>query len=242
MSSVQLQNLFISSSPGSYVAQTVASLACAALRDDIQVYGRASLVVSSTPAIKGVLRFLFSEALEWERVSIGVVSSAVEAGGFQDRSLVESLMDETPACAAQFVPLGGRSCDPEEDSKLADDAYLTLLPFSFSLLTMEDNGHILGWGVEVAEYELFAGETDRAVDWRADDNSIPGSYYLALTRAALSRSRRAALILSSNEQDKRFEEIMQQTEVRAAVREVVDDLGARIVVFNSSDLRGDRAQ
>lgn len=230
MSTVGSKSLLINMPTETGIAQTVASLACAALRDDIQAYGRASLVTSTSSEVDAILPFMFAENVEWERVSVGLVSSAIQSGKLAGPSPIEAVLRATPAAAANFVPMGGQSCDPEVDAKLADDAYLTQLPFSFSLLTMEDDGQVPGWG---DDYRRFSGETDRAVDWRSEADATPGSYQLALTRAALSRSRRAALVLVGDAQRSAFESEMQQLIYEAPIRGIVEDLGARMFIFCS---------
>lgn len=235
MSTVGSKNLLIKMSSETRTAQTVAALACAALRDDIQAFGRASLVTSANSEVDAILPFMFAENVEWERVSVGLVSSAIQSGRLAGPSPIETVMRTTPAAAANFVPMGGQSCDPEVDAKFADDAYLTQLPFSFSLLTMGDDGQVPGWGADSADHRRFSGETDRAVDWRSEADATPGSYQLALTRAALSRSRRAALVLVGDAQRRAFESEMQQLISEAPIRGIVEDLGARMFIFCSPE-------
>ncbi|MGH1422161.1 MAG: hypothetical protein ACRBEQ_10110 [Hyphomonas sp.] len=230
MTTVGSKSLLLSMPTETRVAQTVASLACAALRDDIQAHGRASLVTSASSDVEGILPFLFAETIDWTRVSVGLVASAVQTGAPSGASWVEIALRASAAGAAAFVPMGGRSCDPEVDTKLADDAYLTQLPFSFSLLTLEDDGSVPGWG---DDHRRFSGETDQSVDWRSVEDATPGAYQLALTRAALSRSRRAALVLKGDVQCRAFELEMQQYIYQAPIRGIVEDLGARMFIFNS---------
>lgn len=214
-------------------AQTVASLACAALRDDISSFGRASLALTLAPETEPILPLLFSETVDWARTSVGLVYETMRSGKSVEADTVRRLLKDSPSPRAEFLPLAEGIEAPDVEAKIADDSYLTHLPFSFALLSMGSGGQLRGWGSSAAAIRKFAGETDRAVEWHCDA-AAPTDYQFALTRAALSRSRRAALMLIGDDQRQEFLYAMRRPVKQAPLRGVIEDLGPRIFVFCSS--------
>ncbi|MBA3069632.1 MAG: 6-phosphogluconolactonase [Hyphomonas sp.] len=212
-------------------SKAVAAMAAEALARDIAEQRRADLFVSGGSTPEASFRYLSRAAIEWERVTVGLVDERWVPPDHADSNerLVRAHLLREKAGAAGFIPLW----TPGDDHlRAADDRCLAYGPHcdsaSFVLLGMGADGHTASWFPEMDSLALVT-----AADQPCPVAAVvaPGARTprrLTLTGPAVCRAKSAVLLAFGSEKRTKLEAARHADPLNCPVRFAIDGLGHRL--------------
>lgn len=200
--------------------------------------GAASLMVSGGATPARMFALLGQEALDWSRVTIGLVDErwvTPEDPGSNEKSVREKLL-RGPAAAARFLPMKTQANEPASAVEERSAAYAPYLrPVSCVLLGIGPDAHTASWypgsiGLEHAMYPRDGGVI-AAID--AGNSPVAGDYRHRMTLTATPICSAASGILLMFGEDKRaaLEKSLTGDEEQFPVRRAIEGLGSRLSII-----------
>ncbi len=115
-----------------------------ALKDEIQAFGSASLLVSGGSTPKRLFELISYEPIEWNKVTVSLVDERFLPNGHADQNgeLLKEFLLKNQASRANYIPLVFDPSDIENNLKMAISAFENIRrPFTVVVLGMGIDGH-----------------------------------------------------------------------------------------------------
>ena len=216
-------------------ATALADEAVRALQADLNEQGTASLLCSggSTPGI--FFSTLADRDLDWARVSIGLVDDRFVPPDHpaSNEGLLRTKLLCGAASAAEFIPMWKDDVPASLAAKIASVAYAPLLPPSFVLLGMGNDGHTASWFPGAPNLkDAFAPTADNVVAIDATGCPVAGEFVTRLTvsKSALRGTRSAGLLLHGIDKKEALRRAMTQDSSTAPICAAIEILEDRLKI------------
>lgn len=200
--------------------------------------GKASFMVSGGTTPARMFSLLAEEALDWEKVTVGLVDERwvnPDHPGSNEKSVREKLLKEA-ASAARFLPMKTADADPASAVASCAAAYAPFLsPISCILLGMGPDGHTASWfpgsaGLEQAMYPKD-GAKMAAID--AGNSPVAGEfpYRMTLTAEPVCNAESAILLIFGEDKRTALDHALTGDEKLYPVRRAIEGLGRRLSII-----------
>ncbi|MFN7178688.1 6-phosphogluconolactonase [Hyphomonas sp.] len=214
-------------------SRIAAVMAAKALEQDIRGQGFASLFVSGGSTPEGMFRMLRREALDWHRVTVGLVDErwVPPDDAESNERLVRMHLLQDKAGAAGFLPMWMPACTPDDAAAARSVAYAPHCGrASFVLLGMGLDGHTASWfsGDPALNGSMMAPASPAVVSVRAEGVCTPQR--LTLSGGPVTKAKRAVLLVFGLEKRAKLNEARRVDPQTCPVRYAIDGLGDRLSI------------
>lgn len=212
------------------VADAIADKAAKALQRDIEGKGSASLLCSGGSTPSAFFTALAAKDLAWEKVRIGLVDDRFVPPDHpaSNEGLIRRTLLRGAAEKAAFIPLWKTGVSAEIAAQAASEVYAALLPASFILLGMGNDGHTASWfpGARNLKGALDpAADSIVAID--ATGCPVAGDFVtrLTLSKPALDGTQCAILLIHGVDKKEALQTAMTKNTETAPIRAAMTALG-----------------
>ena len=178
-----------------------------ALVSDLNMFGKASLLVSGGSTPKNLFQLLSNAPLNWKNISISLVDDRFLADNHKDQngSMVKDLLIQNKATEANFIPLVQDINNIENNTLLITEKFKDIQqPFSALVLGMGGDGHTASLFPDCDELNEGMDLNNKNTFIQTNPKSAPYQR-ISLTRSAILNSKSLFLHFYGEEKQLVFE-------------------------------------